>query len=585
LSTNYRSSSEIIELANAVVESDASLIKKAMKPCAEGETDTNGFRPSLTYCDTHVLQCTKVVDKIREYIKEGYNPASIAVLCPQNQYLYGVEELLTSRGVPSVLLDGRSDKRSRPKPDHVCLSTIHKAKGLEWDVVFLIAMNDDVLPSRKDAESVSEGRRLFYVGVTRAKHMLHMLFSPVYSCNNVSRYVSEIPFNSLLELHNCKPSNFMQSTKTWSLRSNKSLKQLLRAMAPQQFSLIRHFVPNVPKTEEKCLHDGWEYPEFVTKDDMYDEYESFIKITIQKMFSKSRPNAANVLHHPSASKIIAGVVLDASEMMRYNKYKQNFKDNLSDIGRSLRSHKDIFTARAKLLSFFMNGSRMPLVGTDVSIVLGILQKMKKAAEKNNIPLQNVAILNDSGLAEDMRRRLAASYTVFNDTSKSWVDAMHDMWQISKCDRFVEDNRKRMLYKHVSEEVLMSNMVSFYNMYDGFVKGVMEEFHDVEFHVDVSNKGNDSNKAATVNARAFAVLTEEKGKCLLMIKCSDDGGTRHEVLLECMCVKAMIADQIDWVLIYNPIRGVLKRYDMRSVDACAVMAVVSGATCNTTVTAA
>jgi DNA helicase-2/ATP-dependent DNA helicase PcrA len=55
------------------------------------------------------------------------------------------------------------------------LSTIHSAKGLEWESVFLIGLVEGILPvsfSLDDEESLEEEQRLFYVGVTRAKKQL-----------------------------------------------------------------------------------------------------------------------------------------------------------------------------------------------------------------------------------------------------------------------------------------------------------------------------------------------------------------------------------------------------------------------------
>lgn len=59
------------------------------------------------------------------------------------------------------------------------LSTLHSAKGREFDAVVLFAMNKDVIPSYRDlkrADSTRETRRLFYVGVTRARRVLHLVF-------------------------------------------------------------------------------------------------------------------------------------------------------------------------------------------------------------------------------------------------------------------------------------------------------------------------------------------------------------------------------------------------------------------------
>ena len=62
--------------------------------------------------------------------------------------------------------------------DYLILSTIHSAKGLEWDAVYVIHAADGNIPSdmaTKDSEGVEEERRLFYVALTRAKNWLYVL--------------------------------------------------------------------------------------------------------------------------------------------------------------------------------------------------------------------------------------------------------------------------------------------------------------------------------------------------------------------------------------------------------------------------
>jgi DNA helicase-2/ATP-dependent DNA helicase PcrA len=59
------------------------------------------------------------------------------------------------------------------------LSTLHSAKGREFDAVVMFAMNDDVIPGYwdlKKPEALREARRLFYVGVTRARKYLVLVF-------------------------------------------------------------------------------------------------------------------------------------------------------------------------------------------------------------------------------------------------------------------------------------------------------------------------------------------------------------------------------------------------------------------------
>ncbi|MBE6788082.1 MAG: ATP-dependent DNA helicase PcrA [Ruminococcaceae bacterium] len=92
--------------------------------------------------------------------------------------------------------------------DSVVLMTIHSAKGLEFNEVFLVGMEDGVFPgvmSLNSSSELEEERRLAYVGVTRAKQKLHLTscaYRMMYGKsqrNRISRFVNEIP-DSLKEI-------------------------------------------------------------------------------------------------------------------------------------------------------------------------------------------------------------------------------------------------------------------------------------------------------------------------------------------------------------------------------------------------
>ena len=75
----------------------------------------------------------------------------------------------------------RADARHPPVVQGVTLASLHAAKGLEWDAVFLVGLADGTLPISHalahgpDSEPVEEERRLFYVGITRAR--VHLALS------------------------------------------------------------------------------------------------------------------------------------------------------------------------------------------------------------------------------------------------------------------------------------------------------------------------------------------------------------------------------------------------------------------------
>lgn len=85
-------------------------------------------------------------------------------------------------------------------PDHLNLITLHSAKGLEFDVVIMPGLEQGLFPVYNATESGKrEARRLFYVGITRAKHEIHLTYSGWYEnrygrrfSNGPSEFVEEV---------------------------------------------------------------------------------------------------------------------------------------------------------------------------------------------------------------------------------------------------------------------------------------------------------------------------------------------------------------------------------------------------------
>ena len=98
----------------------------------------------------------------------------------------------------------------KEEDDVVTLMTIHAAKGLEFDVVFLIGMEEGIFPHQNsflEEDGLEEERRLCYVGITRARKRLYisnakrrMLYGKDTS-NPPSRFISEID-TELLDIQN-----------------------------------------------------------------------------------------------------------------------------------------------------------------------------------------------------------------------------------------------------------------------------------------------------------------------------------------------------------------------------------------------
>lgn len=119
-----------------------------------------------------------------------------------------------------ALLSNVEAEQDRPRDDDeetLKLTTIHQAKGLEFDTVFLIMLCDGLFPTGRSLENddaLEEERRLFYVGITRAKKNLYLSYPIIrtaagYSGDYMqqkSRFLNELPME-MMEEWVLKPAN------------------------------------------------------------------------------------------------------------------------------------------------------------------------------------------------------------------------------------------------------------------------------------------------------------------------------------------------------------------------------------------
>ncbi|MDR1832658.1 MAG: UvrD-helicase domain-containing protein [Fusobacteriaceae bacterium] len=150
--------------------------------------------------------------RYREYLTETYDDAetraeNVEELFNSIRELERMAETLTLREyLENISLVSATDDLSEEK-DYVKLMTIHNSKGLEFPVVFLCGLEEEIFPGKKAVFSTSdleEERRLCYVAITRAEDKLYLSFARMrylygeLSYRTESRFLAEIPESLLM---------------------------------------------------------------------------------------------------------------------------------------------------------------------------------------------------------------------------------------------------------------------------------------------------------------------------------------------------------------------------------------------------
>lgn len=161
-----------------------------------------------------------LIDEInyRDYISGLYNNPEAAFMRMENidgfvqsitHYESGEESPSLHGFLETVALTDLMEEKEQKSSRGVTLISFHSSKGLEFPVVFIVGVEEDILPHKKSAsrgEDIEEERRLFYVGITRAMNEVYISYTDhrsKYGKENPSvpsRFLNEIPEEAIKRL-------------------------------------------------------------------------------------------------------------------------------------------------------------------------------------------------------------------------------------------------------------------------------------------------------------------------------------------------------------------------------------------------
>ncbi|EHI75332.1 ATP-dependent DNA helicase [Streptococcus criceti] len=238
------------DLANMLLTLRSDLDKYSLTELVEEVLDNTGYLEALQLQNT--LESQARIENIEEFLTVTKNFDDNKEDAPEDET--GLDRL--SRFLNDLALIADTDDGDAESAE-VTLMTLHAAKGLEFPVVFLIGMEENVFPlsrAAEDQDELEEERRLAYVGITRAEEVLYLtnansrtLFGKS-SYNRPTRFIKEISDDLLNYQGLARPVNtsfvasYSDSSET-KFGQGMSLAQALQARksqaAPKSFAPAR----------------------------------------------------------------------------------------------------------------------------------------------------------------------------------------------------------------------------------------------------------------------------------------------------------------------------------------------------------
>ena len=162
-----------------------------------------------------------------------YKMTGIRILSDRiNRYLERNPDATLSDYINVTALVNEDDEDDDNK---VSLMTMHASKGLEFDIVYIAGMEDDIIPSKRsleeDLDNIYEERRLFYVAITRARRELIIN----YALKRI---------NSMGEVKTALPSRFLEEIPQ-DLQQNKKL--MLEENRKNSINELKNFLKRISK--------------------------------------------------------------------------------------------------------------------------------------------------------------------------------------------------------------------------------------------------------------------------------------------------------------------------------------------------
>lgn len=438
---NYRSSDNIIQVANSIIKNIPTLPwKKSMVSHL-----SKHIIPSVHFFYRMIDETSWIIKQIQKQLEE--NPkVSIAILSRTNIDLYRFEEECILRNIPYRIFDIGIEEHSETKGNCIDLVTVHSSKGLEWDNVYIVHMNDDTFPSKKNIVDIIHERRLFYVAVTRARYEL--TFSYTNDERNLSRFIREVP-NTLLLYHGL--AKYMLSEFELG-KSRKKLIDVLGCLNSDDIQNLRinGYLDwfNTDRLEIKSLYPSdlyWKKPNWINNDTLPD-FMRFLNVWLKRHFC----NISQIKYRdPTAERMIFTLRIYAEDFDFWNTNKENIRILVHTFFGNIPKKEDIPNVDYKLIEQWSYSNNISWAPKDIVCVTNILSKIRGQLRPLRFFDYNIQEFNIGPsrfvVPIQWRGEVLESWRKLVDNNVEWKDCLVDIWKIGALS-LVAEGRNVAMYR-------------------------------------------------------------------------------------------------------------------------------------------
>lgn len=533
---NYRSSKEIVNLANDIQEKNTDCIYKKMI----SKYETNNL-PEIHKFKNLSNEIKFIVSSIIKDLKNGYKKKQIGVLCRNNLPLFFIEEQLQIANIKNKILNSESIIGNS-----ISLTTIHCSKGLEWQKVYLIGMNNSYFPNPKS--DLNEERRLFYVAVTRAKSNLIITFNETDICSNLLTELKEEYFSKDFNFINLSlnvvqklPTNEKQNTVT-NIINNLSGQDYIKL---KELNILRNI-----QYKRETIYQKYEYPTWIKDNDYFSDFGSFIDYLIRRMVSdicKNVNSKTNGLRDRRAEEVIMSVFLKTNEYIFWQANSKVFNSCFVYFNNNEKISKKVIK---EICSKFGKS-------TDDSNINRILNIIKLIAEKRKlfqIEIEDINVTNKLCLPFSHQVIMEKCYLKFINKENEWKKIIWDIFMVSKCHSIWGDRRKN-LYVEISKDNVTS-LIDFYEEINSFISAIIKNNSNVYCNPKLEN--------GIIYGDADLIINNE----VMDFKTSFNEDINVEYTLQLLIYSALARSkgmQINKISIFNPLCGVYNYADVSKWD--------------------